>query len=113
MEQTLGLTVRTAAEIADAGWKPFDQVDGIRYKVLWRDGDAMAGLMHLGPGASVAQHSHGHAHHHVYVISGSGAVCGEPVEAGAYVHVPAGVSHSIAAAEGKGCTILYLYLPTT
>ena len=111
MEQTIGLTIRTAADVGDQDWMPFGEVDGVRHKILWRDGSAVAGLMHLEPGAEVGAHAHEHAHHHVYVISGHGAVSGNPVEAGAYVHVPAGVTHHLAAAEGMGCTLLYLYLP--
>jgi quercetin dioxygenase-like cupin family protein len=111
MEQTLDVTLRTASDMAAQEWEPFDQIDGVRYKVIWRDGESYAGLLHLEPGAVVPEHEHPKAHHHVFVTWGEAVVNGELAKMGAYAHVPAGVRHGLAAADGVGCTVLYLYLP--
>jgi quercetin dioxygenase-like cupin family protein len=102
------LVTRAAAEALD--WHPLEPYDGVDYKLLWRSGKSVAGLMRLAPGGAVTPHTHVRSHHHLWVIDGTAEMLGERVGAGTYVHVPAGVEHGLRALDEAGCTLLYLFL---
>ena len=80
------------------------------YKLLWRSGKSVAGIMHVPPGSAVSPHRHTWSHHHVWVLAGEGEMAGRPVVAGTYVHVGAGVDHDITPRGPDGVTVFYLYL---
>jgi mannose-6-phosphate isomerase-like protein (cupin superfamily) len=96
---------------ADAlAWHPLAPYEGVDYKLLWRSGKSVAGLMRIAPGRAVTPHAHVRSHHHMWVIDGTAEMLGERVGPGTYVHVPAGVEHGIRAVGEGGSTVLYLYL---
>lgn len=102
------LVTRAAADALS--WHPLEDYEGVDYKLLWRSGGSVAGLMRIAPDGVVTPHAHVHAHHHLWVTEGTVDVLDEHVGPGTYVHIPAGVDHSIRAVGGQGCTMLYLYL---
>jgi quercetin dioxygenase-like cupin family protein len=90
---------------------PRDQMDpGVTYTLLWQRHGSSAGLLRLEAGAAVPEHHHSYAEHHVWLVDGRARVDGRMLEPGAYWHVPPGVSHSVSAPAGTGCTLFYLYL---
>lgn len=98
------------AQAADAlPWHPLEPYTGIEYKLLWRSGKSVAGLMRMAPGAEVTPHTHQRSHHHMWLTEGTAEVQGQPMGPGSYVHIPARVEHHIRAGDA-GCTLLYLYL---
>lgn len=103
-------TLVTAAAAESLGWHPLDPYDGVDYKLLWRSGKSVAGLMQIAPGAMVTPHTHDRSHHHIWVIDGTAEMLGEVVGPGTYVHIPASVEHSIRALGDGPATMLYLYL---
>lgn len=103
-------TLVTAAAREALAWHPLEPFDGVDYKLLWRSGKSVAGLMRLAPGAEVSPHAHVRSHHHLWVTEGSARMLGGRVGPGTYVHIPAGVEHGITAVGDDGCTMLYLYL---
>jgi mannose-6-phosphate isomerase-like protein (cupin superfamily) len=102
------LVTCTAAEAL--AWHPLEPYDGVEYKLLWRSGKSVAGLMRLAPGAAVTSHTHVRSHHHLWVVDGAAEMLGERVGPGTYAHVPAGVEHGLRGVGEAGCTVLYLYL---
>ncbi|MFP3899439.1 MAG: cupin domain-containing protein [Acidimicrobiia bacterium] len=100
---------REAAEALPA--LPLEGFEGVTYKLLWRSGKSVAGIMHVRPGREVGAHVHQRSHHHIWVLEGSAEMVGRRVGPGSYVHVPAGVEHGITGVEGHdGLTVYYLYL---
>jgi mannose-6-phosphate isomerase-like protein (cupin superfamily) len=91
-------------------WHPLEPFEGVDYKLLWRSGRSVAGLMRIAPGNSVSPHAHVRAHHHMWVVDGAAEMLGERVGPGTYLHIPAGVEHGIRDVGDGGCTVLYLYL---
>jgi mannose-6-phosphate isomerase-like protein (cupin superfamily) len=102
------LVTRAAADALT--WHPLEEYEGVDYKLLWRSGKSVAGLMRIGPGGLVTPHAHVRSHHHLWVVDGTAEVLDEAVGPGTYVHIPAGIDHSIRAAGDGACTMLYLYL---
>lgn len=102
------LVTRAASEAL--AWHPLESFDGVDYKLLWRSGKSVAGIMRIDPGGSLSPHAHRRSHHHMWVLDGSAEMLGERVGPGTYVHVPAGVDHGITGVGDDGCTLLYLYL---
>jgi uncharacterized RmlC-like cupin family protein len=103
-------TLVTQAAAEGLPWQPLDAYEGVDYKLLWRSGKSVAGLMRIAPGGSVAMHAHVRSHHHIWVIEGDAEMMGQRVGPGGYVHIPAGVDHDISDVSPDGCTVLYLYL---
>ena len=101
------VTLAAADALAWLTLKPHTSVD---YKLLWRSGKSVAGLMRIAPGGTVIPHAHVRSHHHMWVIDGSAEMLDERVQPGTYLHIPAGVQHGISAVGEGGCTMLYLYL---
>lgn len=102
------LVTRAAADAL--AWHPLDGYEGVEYKLLWKSGKSVAGLMRLAPGAAVTRHAHVRSHHHLWVVDGSVEVLGEVVGPGTYVHIPAKVDHGLRAMDDREATVLYLYL---
>ena len=102
------LVTPTAADAL--AWHPLGPYDGVDYKLLWRSGKSVAGLMRVAPGGVVTPHAHVRSHHHLWVIDGAAEMLGERVGPGTYVHVPAGVEHGLRPLGEAACTVLYLYL---
>lgn len=102
------LVTRAAAEAL--AWHPLAPYDGVEYKLLWRSGKSVAGLMRLAPGGAVTPHTHVRSHHHLWVVDGTAEMLGRRVGPGTYLHVPAGVEHGLRAVDETGCSVLYLYL---
>lgn len=103
-------TLVTRAASDAMAWHPLEEFDRVSYKLLWRSGKSVAGLMRVAPGGSVPRHTHRRSHHHLWVIDGTAEMLGERVGPGTYVHVPAGVEHGIDDPGEQGCTLFYLYL---
>jgi quercetin dioxygenase-like cupin family protein len=111
MDSTLtGPPVLVSREELNAmAWEPDPRLGaGISHKLLWHSGDSVGGVMRIEPGGCLAAHTHRRAHHHLWVINGSAIVLGRQLGAGSYIHVPAGVEHTIA--SPTGCQFLYFYL---
>jgi len=102
------LVTRAASEAL--AWHPLEPYQGVDYKLLWRSGRSVAGLMRVAPGGAVSPHAHDRAHHHMWVVDGTAEMLGEHVGPGTYAHVPAGIEHGIRGVGEDGCTLLYLYL---
>jgi mannose-6-phosphate isomerase-like protein (cupin superfamily) len=102
------LVTRAAADALS--WHPLEPYEGVDYKLLWRSGKSVAGLMRIAPGGLVSPHAHVRSHHHLWVLDGTAEVLDAEVGPGTYVHIPARVDHSIRAAGDGPCTMLYLYL---
>jgi uncharacterized RmlC-like cupin family protein len=103
-------TVVTPAVAAGLAWHRLEPFDGVDYKLLWRSGKSVAGLLRVAPGAEVSPHAHVRSHHHLWVLEGEADMVGERVGPGSYVHIPAGVEHGITDVSPEGCTVVYLYL---
>lgn len=99
---------RTTAETLP--FHPLEGFEGVTYKLLWRSGKSVAGIMHVSAGREVSTHVHQRSHHHMWVQDGSAEMMGHQVGPGTYVHVPAGVEHGVTSVGPAGCTVLYLYL---
>lgn len=102
------LVTRAAADAL--AWHPLEEYEGVEYKLLWRSGGSVAGLMRIAPDGEVTPHAHVRSHHHLWVTDGTVDVLDQEVGPGTYVHIPAGVDHSIRAMGDRPCTMLYLYL---
>jgi quercetin dioxygenase-like cupin family protein len=103
-------TLVTRAAAHARAWHPLEEYEGVDYKLLWRSGGSVAGLMRIAPGGLVTPHAHVRSHHHLWVTDGTVEVLDEQVGPGTYVHIPAGVDHSIRAVGDSACTMLYFYL---
>jgi mannose-6-phosphate isomerase-like protein (cupin superfamily) len=103
-------TIVTDAAADALAWHPLGSDPGVDYKLLWRSGKSVAGMLRLAPGAELTPHAHVRSHHHLWVTEGTAEVLGELVGPGTYVHIPARVDHGIRASGDQACTMLYLYL---
>jgi hypothetical protein len=62
-------------EAAEAlAWHPFEALEGVEYKLLWRSGQSVAGILRIAPGSSMSPHAHVRSHHHMWVIAGLAGV---------------------------------------
>jgi mannose-6-phosphate isomerase-like protein (cupin superfamily) len=105
-------TLVTPAAAAGLAWQRLEPFEGVDYKLFWRSGKSVAGVMRVAPGAEVSPHAHVRSHHHLWVLEGEADMVGdgERVGPGTYVHIPAGVEHGITDVGPDGCTVVYLYL---
>lgn len=101
------LVTPTAADAM--AWHPLAPHEGVEYKLFWRSGKSVAGLMRLQPGARLERHTHRASHHHMWMVEGSAQLLGQTVGPRTYVHIPAGIEHGLEAGD-EGCTLVYLYL---
>lgn len=103
-------TLVDAPSIEARPWRDLPGFRNVTYKLLWRSGKSVAGLMRVPPDGRVDPHVHRRSHHHIWVLHGSAEMLGRRIGEGSYVHVPAGVEHGITEPGPDGCTVLYLYL---
>jgi quercetin dioxygenase-like cupin family protein len=108
---THGPVVLPAEAIEDLPRVPLDPAHpDVSHRVLWQHGSSTAGVMTIGPGARLGRHAHRLNQHHIWVIDGQVEILGAVVGPGAYVHVPSGLEHDMAARSPTGCTVFYLYV---
>ncbi|HET6953735.1 MAG TPA: cupin domain-containing protein [Acidimicrobiales bacterium] len=103
-------TVLDQSAIEALPWLPLEGFAGVSFRLMWRSGKSVAGMMHVAPGAELSPHEHRYSHHHMWVLDGYGTAMGRPVTPGTYLHIPAGVEHGLGDVGPQGCTFLYLYL---
>jgi quercetin dioxygenase-like cupin family protein len=103
-------TLVTSEAARALAWHKLDPFEGVDYKLLWRSGESVAGILRIAPGSSVSPHAHVRSQHHMWVIDGSAEMLHEHVGPGTYLHIPAGAEHGIGDVGDDGCTVLYLYL---
>ncbi|HZP28226.1 MAG TPA: hypothetical protein VFC99_04695 [Acidimicrobiia bacterium] len=104
------VVVLTPEAIAGLPVEPLGNLAGVTHRVLWRDGNSMAGVMTVEGGHHLGHHAHRLNHHHMWILDGHANILGADLGPGAYVHIPSGVDHDIDASSTEGCTVLYLYL---
>ena len=102
-------TVLTADAVAALPLEPLGHLEGVRHRVLWRDGTSMAGVLTVAGGHHLGRHSHRANHHHLWVLDGRATVLGTELGPGGYAHIPSSVDHDIDATGSDGCTVFYLY----
>lgn len=102
-------TILTPEAVAVLPLEPLGPISGAMHRVLWRDGDSMAGVLTIEAGHRLGTHTHRTNHHHIWVLHGAARILGTELHAGSYVHVPSGVEHDIDASDTGGCTVFYLY----
>jgi len=102
--------VLTAEAIGRLPTERLGSIAGVTHRVIWRNGNSMAGVMRVAAGHRLGTHRHRTNHHHLWVVDGRATILGVEVGQGSYVHVPSGIDHDIDAAETGGCTVFYLYL---
>lgn len=100
--------IATAEQIAGMPRRAVRDLTGIHERVLWSSGVQVSGVMDFAPDATMPEHVHHDHSHHVWVLEGSVDVLGETLTRGAYVHVPPGVPHEVAAGP-DGCTLFYVF----
>lgn len=103
-------TIVDHAGVEQLPWEPLEGSDGVLYKLIWRSGKSVTGLMHVPAGREMSTHTHRRSEHHVWVLWGSAEMMGHRVGPGSYVHVPPGVEHGIGGVGPEGCTVLYMFL---
>ena len=105
------LLVATSTDIEAMPWQHQEGQPGLQYKVLWRSGDVVLGVMELAEGAENTEHTHYGAHHHILVLSGSCTMVGTELDAGSYIYIPPGVVHGVKDVGEGGCRLFYTYRP--
>lgn len=105
------LVVATSTDIEAMPWQSQEGQPGLRYKVLWRSGDVVLGIMELAEGAENAEHTHYGAHHHILVLSGSCTMIGRKLDTGSYIYVPPGIAHGVTEVGDGGVRLFYTYRP--
>lgn len=109
MEATTNPTVLTAEETLARPEMALGSIDGVRHRVLWQRGTSMAGRMTIAAGRNLGRHQHRRHAHHMWILDGHVEILGAVLDAGSYVHIPAGVLHDLDARATEGCTLFYLY----
>ena len=89
-----GRCPRSSPAAAEAlAWHPLDDYEGVDYKLLWRSGGSVAGLMRLAPGGVAAPHGRGRT-----ITCGVNTTHrrgdGRAGRSGRLRAIPAGVDHS-------------------
>ena len=89
--------------------EPLGRLPGVTHRVLWHEGESMAGVLTVEGGHRLGAHTHRANRHHMWVLEGRALILGTEVGPGAYVHIPCGVEHDIDATATEGCTVFYVY----
>lgn len=100
----------TPEQIAAAEDRPLGDLDGVTISQLWSDQRSHAGILRLGPGARIPEHTHEEHAHHIWVIEGRVRVLGRDLVSGSYAYVPPGQPHDLRGREPTGCRVFYTYL---
>ena len=98
--------------LPELSWEPFVGSVGVEHKVLYESADTVAGLLRLHPGAHEISHLHLHGEHHVWVLGGSVCIDDTHLDADSYLHVPAGLWHTVED-DGSGSLLFYVFCPAT
>lgn len=101
-------TVLTMSDLMRLRWHPLPGADGVSAKILAADRGEVAGILLLEPDGGIEPHVHESGDHHMYVLEGRCWFGGELLVEGAYVRVPAGVTHSLQGGGPSGCRLLYV-----
>lgn len=101
-------TVVRTADVFRLFWHALPGANDVRAKILRRTDDDVVGMLLVEPDGAIDPHVHAHGGHDMYVIEGKCWFGGDLLTAGDYVHVPAGVTHSLAGAGPSGCRLLYV-----
>jgi mannose-6-phosphate isomerase-like protein (cupin superfamily) len=110
MNEAGSAVVVTAGEVSAVPGEPLGTIEGVTNHVLWTDGTSSAGWLTVAAGHQLGEHSHRNNSHHMWVLEGAAEVLGSKLDAGAYVHIPPGVTHDIDARATDGCRVFYLYV---
>jgi mannose-6-phosphate isomerase-like protein (cupin superfamily) len=102
--------VLTPEALAALPSRSLGTIEGVGNRVVWQDGESMAGVLTVEGGHTLGRHSHRANHHHMWVLKGKAKILNTEVGPGSYIHIPSGVEHDIDASATDGCTIFYLYL---
>ena len=96
--------------VADLPWEPLVGSVGVEHKVLYDAGGTVAGLLRLHAGAHEISHLHLHGEHHLWVLAGEICIDDTELPADSYLHVPAGLRHTIKDC-GQGSLLFYAFCP--
>jgi quercetin dioxygenase-like cupin family protein len=105
-----GERILTPDEVAAVHERQLGRLDGVTITQLWSDERSHAGVLRLGPGATIPEHTHDEHAHHIWVAEGRVQVRGRELEAGAYAYVPPGLAHDLHGVGPTGCKVFYTYL---
>lgn len=100
--------VETPSDLMRLHWHQVPGTDGVMAKILSSGAGEVAGILLVEPDGGIEPHSHDSGDHHMYVIEGRCWFGGELLVEGAYVRVPAGVTHSLRGGGPSGCRLLYV-----
>jgi anti-sigma factor ChrR (cupin superfamily) len=99
----------SSLDAAEIDRLPITGGDGHRWRVLWDDGDAVAGVLDLVAGEHLPRHLHRDGEHHFWIERGSCEAGGRSLDPGSYVHVGPGVRHEDLEAGSRGCRLFFVY----
>jgi quercetin dioxygenase-like cupin family protein len=104
-----GFAALASKDIEARPWEAFGGLPHVQVKYLLNTPNSVSGLMRIDAGAHVARHVHVDGQHHVWVAEGVVLFAGKRLDAGSYLHAPAGMSHTMEAEE-DGCTLFFVFL---
>ena len=100
--------VVTTSEVMRLHWHRLPGADGVMAKILSTGRGEVAGMLLVEPDGGIEPHVHESGDHHMYVIEGRCWIGDTLLVEGAYVRVPAGVTHSLRGGGPSGCRLLYV-----
>ena len=103
-----GFVALSAEDIENVPWQPFGGMPHVHVRYLLTTGDSVAGLMRLDCGAHEVRHVHVGGEHHAWIVEGAVRFDGTDLDQGSYLHVPAGMTHTMAAGA-TGCTLFFVF----
>ena len=102
--------VLAARDVASVPGEALGTIEGVTNHTLWTDGSSSAGWLTVAAGHQLGEHQHRTNSHHLWILEGNAQILGSALGAGAYVHIPPGVTHDIDARATDGCRVFYLYV---
>lgn len=97
--------------VSELPWEPLPGTNGVEHRVLYEDGNTVAGLLRLHGGAGELTHLHLHGEHHLWVLDGDVTIDDTNLPADSYLHVPSRLTHRIAD-TGGGSLLFYVFCVT-
>ncbi|MEV0267873.1 cupin domain-containing protein [Hamadaea sp. NPDC050747] len=107
------VTTTRSEQIRRRPWTSVAGCPGVYVKELSRRHDLVDVLLRFEPGASTPGRPHMGIEQHIWVLEGEVSVGSHRLSDGAYIVVPPGAAHPIAAAGAKGCLLLQSHIPVT
>lgn len=101
-------SVVTGSDVMRLHWHHLPGAEGVMAKILSAGGGEVAGFLLVEPDGGIEPHVHDSGDHHMYVIEGRCWFGDEILSEGAYVRVPAGITHSLRGGGPSGCRLLYV-----